>query len=127
MNSPSLEAAIKAEAPKSLEQGPAKAKTITTKTFKLHEDQKQVVHNALKKASDETGSTVEAVNLEAICQNYLGSGLMFADDEHAVTYAANHADDPVVFVETRVTRLKELFPQLNIAVEITFKESIAAA
>jgi hypothetical protein len=125
MNVPSLKALVDAEKHKGEpEHGP---KTITTKTFKLHPDQKQLVEDALKKASDETGSSVDTVNLEAIIQSYLGSGFMFADVKHAMAYAAKHADDPQAFVEKQVAGLRHLFPQLNIAIEITWKEAVVAA
>ncbi len=121
MNVHSLKDFVKADKQKGKADAEQEPEPITTKTLKLHADQKQLFEAAVKKASEETGSDVEAVNVEAICQNYLGSGLMFADVEHAMTYAAKHANDPLAFVEKQVTRLKQLFPQLNIAVEITLK------
>jgi hypothetical protein len=127
MNFLSLEALVEAEKLKGnaeTEQGP---KTITIKTFKLHADQKQLVEDGLQKASKETGSDVDSVNLEAVFQSYLGAGLMFSDVEHATAFAAKHADDPRVFVEEQLARLQQLFPQLNIAVEITWKEAVAAS
>jgi hypothetical protein len=126
MNFPSLKALVEAEKHKGdpeKEHGP---KTITTKTFKLHPDQKQLIEEGLKKASEETGSPFDNANLEAIIQSYLGSGFMFADVEHAMAFAAkHHADDPQAFVEKQIARLQQLFPQLNIAVEITWKEAAA--
>jgi hypothetical protein len=127
MNFPSLKALVEAEKHKSEAKTEQEAKTITTKTFKLHPDQKQLVEDGLKQASEETGSAFDTVNLEAIIQSYLGSGFMFADVEHAMAYAAKHADDPQVFVEKQVARLQDLFPQLNIAVEITWKEVAVVA
>jgi hypothetical protein len=101
--------------------------TITTKTFKLHEDQKQLVNDAIKKAQAETGSAVEAANIEAICQSYIGAGLLFPDWEPAFTYAAKHTNDAAALVQKLVAMAQDLFPQLSIAVEITFKESAPAA
>ena len=127
MNFLTLKAHVDAEKHKGkaeAEQGP---KTITSKTFKLHPDQKQLVEDGLKKASEETGSAFDAVNLEAVFQSYLGAGFMFADVEHAMAHAAKHADDPQAFVEKQVAKLKHLFPQLNIAVEITSNEAAVAA
>lgn len=46
----------------------------TTMTFKLHEDQKATVREALEKAKHESGTTVDTVALEAIALDYLGSG-----------------------------------------------------
>ncbi len=45
----------------------------TTMTFKLHADQKATVREALDKAKHETGSEFDAVALEAICIDFLGS------------------------------------------------------
>jgi hypothetical protein len=98
-------------------------KTITTKTFKLHADQKQLVEDGLKKAAEETGSVFNSVNLEAVFVSYLGAGISFPDVEHAMAYAAERADDPQAFVEKQLARLQDLFPQLNIGVEITWKKS----
>jgi hypothetical protein len=127
MNVLSLNALVEAEKQKGKPETVQGPKAITTKTFKLHADQKQLVADGLKKAQDETGSDVEAVNLEAVFQNYLGGGLAFADEDQAMTYAAKHANDPQVFVEKQVARLKQLFPQLDITVEITLKKPAAAA
>lgn len=46
--------------------------TTTTLSFKLHEDQKQMVKEALDKAKKETGTDVDAVALENIIMGYLG-------------------------------------------------------
>jgi len=127
MNILSLDEAIKAaKALKSPDDAPAEAKTIMTKTFKLHEDQKQLVNDALKKASEETGSNFEAVNLEAICQSYIGAGLMFANVAQAMAYAAKHTTEPALFVAKQVALLEQLFPDLQIKVDITFKEPAPA-
>lgn len=48
------------------------AKKTTTMTFKLHEDQKQTVKEALAKAKHETGTQVDTVALEHICLDFLG-------------------------------------------------------
>ncbi len=47
--------------------------TVTTKTFKLHEDQKETVEAALSKAKDDSGTDVDTVALEFICLDFLGS------------------------------------------------------
>jgi hypothetical protein len=127
MNYLSLKDLVEAEKYKAkAETGPA-PKTIITKTFKLDADQKQLVEDGLQKASEETGSEFDAVNLEAVFQNYLGVSFMFADVEHAMAHGAKHADDPKVFVEKQVARLQHLFPQLNIAVKITSNECWAVS
>jgi Mg/Co/Ni transporter MgtE len=44
----------------------------TTMTFKLHEDQKVTIREALDKAKHESGTEHDAVALEAICLDFLG-------------------------------------------------------
>ena len=95
------------------EQAPAEVKTITTKTFKLHQDQKELWNSANKKAQEETNSAVESVNFEAILQNYMGGGLMFADWEQALTYAAKHAADKAAFYWTVRNFLVSLCPTVS--------------
>jgi hypothetical protein len=122
MNWLSLKARVDAENHKGEPETKHGPKPITTKTFKLHADQKQLIEEGLKKASEETGSVVDSVNLKAVFQSYL-----FPDVKRTTAFAAKHADDPQLFVEKQITALQHLFPQLNIAVEITWKEAVAAS
>jgi hypothetical protein len=46
-------------------------KTLTTITFKVYEDQKQTIRDALDKAKIEGGSEFDNVAIENICMNYL--------------------------------------------------------
>lgn len=48
------------------------ASSTTTMTFKLHEDQKATVREALDKAKHETGTEFDAVALEAMALDFLG-------------------------------------------------------
>lgn len=48
------------------------SKTVTTKTFKVHEDQKATIEAALSKARDQGKTSVDTVALELICMDYLG-------------------------------------------------------
>lgn len=50
----------------------SEAQKTTTKTFKLHEDQKETVEAALAKCKHESGTDVDSVALEHICLDYLG-------------------------------------------------------
>lgn len=58
-------------APKALED--QSSKTVTTKTFKVHADQKETIEAAIEKAKGVSGTTVDTVALEFICIEYLGS------------------------------------------------------
>jgi hypothetical protein len=55
------------------------------KTFKLHDDQKEIVKAALKHAKEYTGIPHDSVALELICQSYMGTGTAFANLEAALT------------------------------------------
>jgi hypothetical protein len=70
-----LEEMVKAEQSKlklgtSAEGG--EPKTVTTMTFKVHNDQKVTVEAALKKAKEVSGTDIGTVALEFICLDYLG-------------------------------------------------------
>lgn len=54
-------------------ENPTDVKKITSMTFKLHEDQKATVREALDKCKHETGTEFDNVALEAICLDFLGS------------------------------------------------------
>jgi len=45
--------------------------TVTTKTFKIHEDQKDIIEAALDKAKQDGGTSVDTVALTYICQEYV--------------------------------------------------------
>ncbi len=47
------------------------AKKISSMTFKVHDDQKELINNALDKAKSEAGTEFPAVALEAISMDYL--------------------------------------------------------
>jgi len=47
--------------------GPPSTKKTTTKTFKLHEDQLEIVQAAIDQVKEETGTHVDTVALERIC------------------------------------------------------------
>jgi len=49
--------------------------TVTTMTFKLHEDQKAVVREALNKIKGETQTEVDSVGLANLCTGYLGGSV----------------------------------------------------
>jgi hypothetical protein len=105
-----------------------KGSPVTTKIFKLHEDQKQLVDDALAKMKEESGTESDAVALEYIIQNYMGAGIQFQNWDQALTYAAKHqTDDPYSVVAKVINRLEALFPSLEIDVKVTLKEAPATA
>lgn len=61
-----------AEGASSTEDAKKSAKETSTKTFKLHKDQRETVEEALTKAKHGGGTEHDAVALEMICIDYLG-------------------------------------------------------
>lgn len=99
--------AKKQNAPKSIED--QSSKTVTTKTFKVHEDQKATIEAALTKAKEASGTTVDTVALEFICMDYLGStpkGLPLKDQLQKSG------------IEAALEALGEAFPDANFSVEL---------
>jgi len=121
MNNGSLKARVEAEK--------QKGAPVTTKIFKLHQDQKELLDDTLSKIKSESGTNVDSVALEYLCQNYLGAGIQFQNWDQAITYAAKHLDQDEIpiFIQKVVAHLKELFPELDIKVKITLREVPAAA
>jgi len=116
-----LEAHIKAEKQKIKTGKEHEPKTITTKTFKLHDDQKQVSDEAIAKAKEEGNTEVDSVAYELICQNYLGAGLQFSDPKQALTYDSKHNEDGMLWVQKVIGWLEELHPELVINAEVGLK------
>lgn len=65
------------------EDPPASTSDVTSMTFKLHADQKEIVDMALDKAKEEGSTDVASVALEYICQDYLSGGDKPAAEEGA--------------------------------------------
>ena len=63
------------EASEGGEEGAApKASTVTTMTFKVHEDQKETIRHALDQARKDGNTDVDTVALEYICVAYIEGG-----------------------------------------------------
>jgi len=94
-------------APKAIED--QSAKTVTTVTFKVHEDQKETIKAALAKAKEDSGTTVDTAALEFICLDYLGGQSMAQRLQKMGLDAALEA-------------LEKAFPGTNITVELPDEE-----
>jgi hypothetical protein len=75
MNFPTLKAHVKAEKQKSKSGTEEAPKPVASKTFQLHEDQKEAVNAALEKIKEESGTPFDSAALEYLAQNYLGAGI----------------------------------------------------
>jgi len=79
---------------------------ITTFTVKVHEDQKEIIKEALSKARDDTGSDYDGVALEAIAMSYLESGAV------ATLKTLMAKSSPEEVMDT----FEQLWPHFNITV-----------
>jgi hypothetical protein len=91
------------DSPKALED--QSSKTVTTMTFKVHEDQKETVKAALNKAKEDSGTTVDTAALEFICLDFMGGQSMSSRLQKMGLEAALEA-------------LEKAFPNTNISVEL---------
>ena len=79
---------------------------VSTRTFKVHEDQKATIDTALAKAKEQSGTTVDTAALEFICLDYLG-GQSLPQKLKSIG------------IEAALEALEKAFPNANIEVEIT--------
>lgn len=89
--------------PKALED--QSSKTVTTVTFKVHEDQKETIKAAIAKAKEQSGTSVDTAALEFICLDFLGGQTMSQRLQSMGLEAALEA-------------LEKAFPNTTISVEI---------
>jgi hypothetical protein len=119
--------ALEAHVEAALKKDPAAEKTAPsatkTMTFKVHSDQGEVIDAAIVKAMQAVGSETRTVGLEAIAQEYLGSGIKFADWKQALSYSRKHSDQPEIFVQDVITFLEEQCPELVITAQIESKDA----
>lgn len=98
-----VKASLQKDAPKQLAD--QTSKTVTTKTFKVHDEQKATIDAALAKAKDEGGTQVDTVALEYICSDYLGSATLGSKLK-------------AMGIEKAVELLEKAFPEATINVEV---------
>jgi len=68
------EAATGADKTGAVEGSESKVESVTTFTVKMHDDQKEVILEAIERAKKEANTEHNAVALEAICMSYLSGG-----------------------------------------------------
>jgi len=81
------------------------AKTLTTKTFKLHADQRETIEQALKQVKEQTHTEYDAVALELICADYMSSPTIVQKLQS-------------LGLEAALSQVEKAFPQANITVEL---------
>lgn len=88
---------------------------ITSKTFKLHNDQKELVEEALSKAKGASGTEVDAVALELICTEYVNTG---ASKPKAVTTAQVRNALKEMGVDKALEVFAEAFPDVDLTAAV---------
>jgi|GEM_PF-2314087 len=81
------------------------AKTLTTKTFKLHADQRETIEQALSQVKEQTHTEYDAVALELICADYMSSPTLAKKLQS-------------LGLEAALAQVEKAFPQANITVEL---------
>jgi len=81
------------------------AKTLTTKIFKLHADQRETIEQALSQVKEQTHTEYDAVALELICADYMSSPTLAKKLQS-------------LGLEAALAQVEKAFPQANITVEL---------
>ena len=79
---------------------------MTTKTFKVHEDQKATIEAAIDKAKAAANTTVDTVALELICMDYAAAPTMVQRLKQ-------------MGIEAALKALEDAYPTAKIEVELT--------
>jgi len=98
-----IKAYLAKDAPEAIED--QTSKTVTTKTFKVHEDQKAVIDAAILKAKNESSTQVDTVALELICSDYLAAQTLVQKFQK-------------MGIEAALEALEKAFPNATINVEL---------
>ena len=80
-------------------------------TFKVHEDQKITIKEAVAKARLEAQTEYDGVAIEAICMNYLAGGNV-TKPQSLVKVMAMYSPEEVL------TALEEAFPDLEVVAKL---------
>lgn len=97
---------------------------VTTKTFKLHADQKEMVEAALDLAKHQVGTEFDAVALEAICMDFAGKGGAAKGTSAAISPEAIATVEGLKAVMSKMAladvlaAVEQAFPEANITVEV---------
>jgi hypothetical protein len=89
-------------------------KKLTTMTFKVYEDQKETVKEALDKAKLESGTEFDNVAIESICMNYLSGAVAAKSSGGEGESLADKIKD--TGFQDSILLISTLFPQFDITV-----------
>lgn len=88
---------------------------VSTKSFKLHVDQREVVDSAVDKALKDTGSDAEAVAIEAICLSYISGG-------KKVKQKTMKAQMKAAGWRKALEQFADIYPEIDLKVKVTEPE-----
>jgi hypothetical protein len=119
-----IETVKKAQLPEDMTEADGAAKTVTTKTFKVHDDQRATIEAALAKCREIAQTQVDTVALEYICLDYL-NGFQGkpapAQANDLKTLFANilekHDGDGEAALGEIFKSFEQVFPKVNLTVE----------
>lgn len=86
--------------------------TVTTKTFKVHDDQKATIEAAIAKAKEVSGTPVDTVALEHICLDYMGGAPKVASQPDMKAMMKTMGYEKVLDV------FGEVFPEVSLTAEV---------
>lgn len=100
-----------------------KASTKATKTFKMHDDQKETIEAAIEKAKEKSSTTVDTVALEYICMEFLSGKQVSLQQQVAgldrvATLSLMHQLFRKVGFATTVNHVAQSFPAVNVKLEM---------
>jgi len=91
------------------------AAAVSSMTFKVHKDQKEVIEEALEKAKGEANTEVNTVALEAICLSYMSGGKKAKAAPKKQTLAEQMGDHTW---EQVLEEFEKLWPDVDISVTV---------
>jgi hypothetical protein len=121
-----IETVKKAQLPGEMSEADGEAKTVTTKTFKVHDDQRATIEAALAKCREIAQTQVDTVALEYICLDYLngfqgkgtvGSGQTSDLKSQFQSILEKHDGDGEAALGEIFKSFEQVFPKVNLTVE----------
>ena len=117
-----IETVRKAQQPGEMTEADGEAKTVTTKTFKVHDDQRATIEAALAKCREIAQTQVDTVALEYICLDYLNGfqGKPAQTSDLKSLFAGileKHDGDGEAALGEIFKSFEQVFPKVNLTVE----------
>lgn len=117
-----IETVKKAQLPDDMSEADGAAKTVTTKTFKVHDDQRATIEAALTKCREIAQTEVDTVALEYICLDYLNGfqGKPAPAGDLKSLFAGileKHDGDGEAALGEIFKAFEQVFPKVNLTVE----------